>query len=192
MKPKRRSEDTIGRGLRQAIEWTLVAVAGAVLLVSVVIPKVAGATPYTVLTGSMKPTMPPGTLVVVRAVDPRRIVIGDVVTYQPTADASDVITHRVVAQGADVSGEPVFETKGDANPVPDPVMVRADQIVGERWYYVPYVGYVSRLLTGEQRTVAVRIAIGGLLLYALAMFAGEWRDRYRRRARRRPGRHAHA
>lgn len=182
---------TVGRGFRQAIEWSLVALAGAVLLVSVVIPKLAGATPYTVLTGSMHPTMPPGTLVVDRPAQPGSIHVGDVVTYEPKPnDPTDVITHRVVAQGFDATGQPVFQTKGDANPVPDPAMVHGYQIVGKRWYYVPYVGYVTRLLTGEERTVGVRIVVGGLLLYMLAMFAGEWRDRHRRHGG--PRRRVHA
>lgn len=182
MSLNRHTDDTIGRGFRQAIEWTLIVLAGAVLLVAVVIPKLAGATPYTVLTGSMKPAMPPGTLVVVRHVDQSAIRTGDVVTYQPTPDSTDVITHRVVAVGTDATGQLVLQTKGDANPVPDPAMVHGYQIVGRRWYYVPYVGYVTRLLTGDQRTIAVRIVIAGLLLYMLAMFAGEWRERRRRHA----------
>jgi len=191
MKDERLSDDTLWHGFRQAIEWSLIVLAAAVLLVSVVIPRLTGATPYTVLTGSMHPTMPPGTLVVDRPVNAGSIVVGDVVTYEPNPnDPGGVITHRVVAQGFDATGAPVFQTKGDANPVPDPAMVHGYQIVGERWYYVPYVGYVTRLLTGEQRTVMVRIVIGGLLLYMLAMFTGEWHDRHRRHPG--PGRRAHA
>ena len=55
---------------------------GATLLVALVVPRLAGATPYVVLTGSMQPKMPPGTLVVARPVDPMSIAPGDVVTYQ--------------------------------------------------------------------------------------------------------------
>jgi signal peptidase len=138
--------------------------------------------------------MPPGTLVVVRHTDPSSLVVGDVVTYQPTRGSAEVITHRVVAVGLDATGQPVFRTKGDANPAPDPVPVHGYQIVGARWYSVPYVGYLTRLLTGEERVLAVRMAIGALLLYAMAMFVADWHDRRPRRGPRprRGGQHAHA
>ena len=54
----------------RTLAWLVILGAVAVLLVAVVVPRVAGATPYTVLTGSMAPAYPPGTLVVVRPVDP--------------------------------------------------------------------------------------------------------------------------
>jgi signal peptidase len=71
----------------------------ALALVGVVAPLVLGATPYTVLTGSMRPTYPPGTMVVVRPVDVERVAPGDVVTYQLASGRPEVVTHRVVAVG---------------------------------------------------------------------------------------------
>ena len=53
--------------------WTVILGVAAVLAVAVLVPRVGGATPYTVLTGSMAPTYPPGSLVVVRPVDPESI-----------------------------------------------------------------------------------------------------------------------
>ncbi|RYJ02767.1 MAG: signal peptidase I, partial [Actinomycetales bacterium] len=62
--------------------WVLLLGFVAMLVVSVLVPRLAGATPYTVLTGSMRPTMPPGTLVVAKPVDPEALEVGDVVTVQ--------------------------------------------------------------------------------------------------------------
>src|SRR5690348_1134464 len=84
-----------------------------VLALVVVIPRVGGGTAYTVLTGSMRPTMPPGTLVVVRPVKPEQIAVGDVVTYQIESGDPTVATHRVVAVGIDMKGEYRFTMKGD-------------------------------------------------------------------------------
>ena len=67
----------------------------------------------------MKPSMPPGTLVVVRPTPVDEIGIGSVITYQVESGEPTVVTHRVVAQGIGATGEPVFRTQGDANDVPD-------------------------------------------------------------------------
>ena len=55
---------------------------GATLLVALVVPRLGGTSPYVVLTGSMLPKIPPGTLVVGLPVDPMSVAPGDVVTYQ--------------------------------------------------------------------------------------------------------------
>ena len=174
------SNDTVLAGIRRAGEWMLVVTAVAAALLAVVLPRLAGATPYAVLTGSMRPAMPPGTLVVVRPVDPGDIRTGSVITFMPTENDPAVVTHRVVGVGFDATGKPTFRTKGDANDAPDPAPVHGYQVVGERWYFVPYLGYLTDLFTGRQRTVGIVVVTGGLLLYALLMYAGAVRDRLRR------------
>ena len=168
--------------------WTLTLCLVAVIAVCVGIPRLAGATPYVVLTGSMRPGMPPGTLVVVRPVDARSIQVGDVITYQLASGEPDVVTHRVVTQGLDLHGRPVFRTQGDANTSPDPAWVRPVQVKGERWYAVPHLGRVSALLTANQHRL-LSLVVGALLLaYAATAFVRSWRS-----PRRRPPRHlAHA
>lgn len=179
MQRRHRSTDTVLAGIRRAGEWMLVATAVAAALLAVVLPRLGGATPYAVLTGSMRPAMPPGTLVVVRPVDPSDITTGQVITFMPKENDPSVVTHRVVGLGFDGTGT-TFTTKGDANDAPDPTPVRAVQVVGERWYFVPYLGYLTDLFTGQQRTVGILVVTGGLLLYALLMYAGAVRDRLRR------------
>ena len=132
----------------------------------------------------MGPTMPAGTLVVVRDADPDRIGVGDVITFMPNENDTSVVTHRVVGVGVDMTGAPTFRTKGDANPEPDVAVVRGNQVVGERWYSVPYLGWMVELLTVQQRALAIYLVAGALVLYALAMFAGELRDRARARPSR--------
>lgn len=156
----------------------LVIAAGlALLAVAVVVPRIAGATPYVVQTGSMQPDLPPGSLVVVRPVPGDDIAVGDVVTYQVASGEPVFVTHRVVSIGYDGRGELSLRTQGDANDVPDRQRVREVQVRGELWYAVPYVGHVSSLLTGSQRALGVYAVAAGLLLYALAQFAGALRDR---------------
>lgn len=165
---------------RVAVIGALTAIVGA-LAAAVVVPRLAGATPFTVLTGSMRPHYPPGTLVVVRPVDADRLTVGDVVTYQLRSGERDVVTHRIVAVGVSLqyTGERAFTTKGDANRIADAKSVRPVQIRGRLWYSVPYLGRVSNLLTpGARQTLEVGAA-GGLLGYAALMFAAAVRDRRR-------------
>jgi signal peptidase len=155
-----------------AIRTASYAVIGAistVLIVSVVVPRIAGAQPYTIETGSMQPKLPPGTLVVVKPIEPRDIGIGDVLTYQLRPGEPAVVTHRVVAQGVDGGGRPVFWTKGDANSATDARPVRSVQVRGKLWYSVPYVGYLGALLSPTQRNVLLLAAITGLFGYSLGV-----------------------
>lgn len=166
----------------QAVAWFVILGISAVLLVAVLIPRLAGATPYSVMTGSMRPGMPPGTLVVVKPKPINQIQIGDVVTYQLRSGEPTVVTHRVVSIGVRADGAPLLQTQGDANNVPDAVMVREIQIKGAEWYSVPYLGYVNKALSGNQRQIAVYVVAGSLLLYAGWMFASATVDRRRRRS----------
>ena len=153
----------------------------AVVTIAVLVPRLAGATPYVVLTGSMEPQMPPGTLVVVKPVDADEITTGTVVTYQIESGKPTVVTHRVTSVGVDGKGELRFGTKGDANKEPDARQVMPVQIKGERWFYVPYLGYVTSVITGEQRQIGLATVVLGLFGYAGVMFLGAAKDRRRRK-----------
>ncbi|WP_246142308.1 signal peptidase I [Lacisediminihabitans profunda] len=146
----------------------LVVGAGTVLIV---LPKVAGAIPRTVLTQSMEPVLPPGTLIVVRPVKPDQVAVGDVVTYQIESGKPDVITHRVIAIDFTPSGTRSFTFKGDNNAVADADPVREVQIVGRLWYSIPLIGYLSLWLNGDARAVIVPVLAGLLFLFAAYMFA---------------------
>lgn len=161
--------------LGRAIAWLAILGIGAVLLISVLIPRIVGATPYTVLTGSMRPQMPPGTLVVVRPVPVRDLTVGTVVTYQLASGKPEVVSHRIVAKGYDGRGRLQFQTKGDANDVADAAWVRPVQIRGQRWYSVPYLGYASTILSRSQRQWMVNAVAAALLGYAAFMFASALR-----------------
>lgn len=165
--------------LGQVTIWLFILAALAVLAIALVIPRIGGATPYTVLTGSMQPGLPPGTLVVVKPVDTDEIVIGDVITYQLESGRSAVVTHRVIGVRTGVDGEPEFLTQGDANTAADPEPVRSVQVRGRLWYAVPHLGRVNTVLTGEQRQIGVYASAAALALYAGVMFAGGLRERRR-------------
>jgi len=164
-------------GVRRVVGWFVILSFGALILAAVLVPRLSGATPYTILTGSMRPQLPPGTMVVTKPVNADKIAVGTVITYQLKSGERDVVTHRVVAVGFDGLGKRTFTTQGDANSVPDKMAVRPVQIKGELWYHIPYVGYATSFITGSQRHVAtVTIAIG-LLSYSALMFTSATRQR---------------
>jgi len=158
--------------------------AGLVVLVlglSVIVPKLGGAQAYTILTGSMRPGMPPGTLVVVRPTAAGNIRAGDVITYQPKSGDPAVVTHRVRSVGVTLGGQYTFIVQGDANDSPDVKPVIPAQIRGVRWYSVPYLAYPSLMVGGNIREVVVMGSVALLIGYSIASFAGALRDRRRDR-----------
>jgi signal peptidase len=149
----------------------------------VVIPAASGSTPYTILTPSMEPTYPPGTLIIVKPTDPQAIRVGDVVTYQLTSNEPEVITHRVIqiVHSSDPDVELRFVTQGDNNGAPDGE-IRAVQIRGVVWYAVPWIGYINNLVNGDARGVVIPLVAIALFGYAGWMIIAALLSRRRTRA----------
>ncbi|WP_374007881.1 signal peptidase I [Leifsonia sp. LS-T14] len=149
----------LGLGLSAGLLGLVILVA----LAAIVVPKVAGATPATILTSSMEPTLPPGTLVIVKPVPVHQIRIGDVMTYQIRSGDPAVVSHRVVAITRSTTGGLTFTTKGDNNAEADIAPVIPAQVRGVVWYSVPLLGYVNSALDHGQRSWILP-ALGVLLL----------------------------
>lgn len=174
----------------QVVSWLLIIVLLGVLVVTVLVPRVAGATPFTVLTGSMEPNLPPGTLIVTKPVPAEDIKIGEVVTFQIESGKPQVVTHRVIAVRQTEKGQPEFLTQGDANSIPDEGWRPAESVRGVLWYAVPKLGYANNILTGDQRQLGVYVVAGFLILYSLGLFTGDARDRRRSKRESRSPQHA--
>ncbi len=95
--------------------------------------------------GSMEPSIPLGSLVVVTPTNTMTVAVGDVVTIR--ADTGVVVTHRV-NRVVDLPEGRFFEMKGDANRTPDGGLVPARAIVGAAQQYMPYAGYAQQFLSG--------------------------------------------
>ncbi len=167
----------------RVLAWTVLLSATALVVVGVLVPRLVGGTPYAVLTGSMAPALPPGTLAVTRPVDIDEVRVGEVVTYQLRSGEPTVVTHRVVGTRV-VGGERLLLTRGDTNSVIDAEPVQQVQLRGRVWYAVPWLGRASGLLSGEQRQALVWVTGGLLAGYSAWMFSQAALDR--RRGGRRP------
>lgn len=105
-------------------------------------PRLAGYRVFIVRSGSMSPSIPTGSAVLVRAVPPEALRVGDVITFERSDGGLPpvTVTHRVVEIVQ--PGPPVvFRTKGDANTAADPTTVSYVGSAGRVDAHVPYVGY---------------------------------------------------
>lgn len=136
---------------------------GAILLFSV---SATGWKALDVPTGSMRPTVSPGSLTVVHRVPVTSLRVGEVITYTNPLKPQTTITHRITRVFRTHQETLMFQTKGDANKVPDPPIVNG-LVQGKVVWHVPHVG--SWLIWGKQ-------PIGLLIMIytpALFMMAGE-------------------
>ena len=129
------------------------------------IPRLFGVYEFNVLTGSMTPDYPIGTLVFVQPKDPSSIHPGEVVSVVMNEEL-DVLTHRVVSNDYD---KKQITTKGDANNSPDAPTLY-ENVLGVVCFSVPHVGAVVDYFTNDTtgRIVGIGILIVVLVLTFLA------------------------
>jgi signal peptidase len=154
----------------------VLAIIALAIVVLTVIPRATHGTALTVLTGSMTPGIPVGSVVIDRPVDPGTLHVGDIATYQKEAGKAEYITHRVVKINNSTTPT-TFTFKGDANRGPDLNPVPATAIRGKVWFHVPYLGSIRDALhtKGGLAGVAMLLLAG----YALYQGASALRDRGR-------------
>jgi len=158
-------------------------------IAAVFLPRIVGAVPLTVLTESMSPAIPPGTLVVVRPIaqsELDQIRAGDVISFLPYAGDHTLVTHRVIRVTHLANGGYIFTTQGDANPLAD-TPVRGKQVRAKLWYSIPGVGWLNDLVNEHNnRTWIIPTVTALLFVYAgytavssAAIYAKERRERTR-------------
>lgn len=125
----------LGRVLKYTI-LGLYALCGLALVVFTV--PATGLKAKSVATGSMRPAIPPGSLVFIQRQPLSRLAVGDVVTYRSPANARQTITHHLVGI---TQRDRIwfFTTKGDANPATD-APVPGGAILGRVIWHVPWLG----------------------------------------------------
>lgn len=169
------------------LAWVVLGVAVAVLAAVVLVPRVMGWVPLTVLSGSMEPTITTGSQVVVEPVrgpaEVAALEVGDVITVMPRPEDPTLVTHRVVTKRWGADGSVVLTTQGDANATEDPWRLTSTQVRGRVLYHVPYVGYLAQTLDADQRDRAALLVAVALLCYAGWQLTHAVRDRRARPAR---------
>lgn len=143
-------------------------VIGTVLLIILIIsclpltlPKAFGYQMYTVISGSMEPALPVGSLVYVKYQEPESIEKKDIIAFYGSNESSSIITHRVV-YNKKLSGE--FVTKGDANKEKDMNPISYNQYMGKVVLMIPVIGGVAQTLTTGSGKIVLFSFIGLILL----------------------------
>ena len=127
-----------------------------------VLPGIFGYQMYNVITGSMEPSIPVGSLIYVNVMGPEEIREKDVIAFYSSVEDGSIITHRVVMNNV-VLG--TFNTKGDANDGDDPVPVEYANFIGKVELTIPYMGKVLTVMSSLYGKIAgVCIILAGALL----------------------------
>jgi signal peptidase len=145
----------------------LVIIGALVLLMA---PRLMGSNLLVVVSQSMEPNIPMGSIVVSHPqTNPGDIAVGDAITFStpgPEGEAA-LVTHRVV----EVIGSGVelrFRTQGDAVEDPDMALVTPGQLIGRVWFNLPLIGYLVAFI----RTPLGYLTLVGLP--ALLIIINEW------------------
>ncbi|MFC8731427.1 signal peptidase I [Luteimicrobium sp. NPDC057192] len=176
--PERHGKHPVLSGLWTGFTYGLLALVLVMATLLIVVPKVAGGIPLTILSGSMEPNLPVGSLAVVVPVEPEDVRIGQVVTYLPNPDDPTPITHRVTGITHRADGGYTFTFQGDANAAPDKP-VQDYQVRAKVLYAVPWLGHLNNAVNGENKHVALYVVAGGMFVWAGSLY---WRAARNRRA----------
>ena len=130
------------------------------------IPRAFGYLPYAVLSGSMEPELPVGSMVFVRQVEPTDIAVGDNATFYRSDGA--VVTHQVyeidpVAQTIGTQG--IANKNADGIIMHDAEYTPFSRVIGIVSFCVPYLGFVNAYCTTMPGLLVV-VAVLALLVVA--------------------------
>ncbi|MBF5081504.1 signal peptidase I [Quadrisphaera sp. INWT6] len=137
----RRSARTAAHPLAAALRTGLLLTALALLVVA----HLAGVRAVPVLTGSMTPYAPAGSLVLTAPVGGAEVAVGDVVAFVPPAPyrGDRPVMHRVASTSTTAQGR-AMTTRGDANAHDDPWTVALDGAdLGRAVAVVPLLGHLA-------------------------------------------------
>ncbi|MFJ4109448.1 signal peptidase I [Oerskovia enterophila] len=175
----------------RALVWLRDAVLSVTAVIGVVCVLLLGASfafdvkSLVVVSGSMEPGIPTGSLILSRMTPASEIVVGDVVTV-PKRTGAELVTHRVV-EVAPVEGVPEgreLTLRGDANDVDDPYTYGVT-VAGKHLLTIPGGGYVVSFFQSRDGVVATGAAIL-VVVVLLVGTRGETRQSVRRARRGTP------
>lgn len=142
---------------------------------------------YVVRTGSMAPTIPSGSVVVVEPVSPLALREGDILSYRRPAAPPITVTHRIVflrLNEDERNPAPRIRTQGDANGTPDPWQIELYGVAWRAVFWVPWLGYLydaAREPFAQLVLVGVPIGLlGGWAATTVGHAVGTWRQARRR------------
>lgn len=141
-----------------------------VIALIIVIPNIFGVRTLAVLSGSMSPSIPTGSMVFVQPVNTSTISIGDTISYTMN-ERGTIITHRVY--DIPEEGSLRFIVKGDAVENPDAKPVPADNVVGVVKFHIPVLGFMLGFVINTYGKIIVGTVVIALILLVLLLNRGK-------------------
>jgi signal peptidase I len=155
--------NTVKKSIYLVVVLLLIVIAGTSAIAAFDVP--GGIKMYTVLSGSMEPSIKTGSVVVTRPELSYRE--GDVITFMSSGNPNpkNSVTHRISAV-AQEEGREVFVTKGDANNTPDGGFVTSSQVLGKVNISIPYLGYAVNFAQTQMGLIFLIIIPATLIVYS--------------------------
>jgi signal peptidase I len=136
-----------------------------------------------VLSGSMRPGLAVGGVVISQRVRVDSLAVRDVIVFSDPNKPSEQIVHRIVHIAVSKSGKILINTQGDANTVRDPwtLSILGAYVYRARWT-VPLLGYVANAYQNHRGFFLLGAGIV-LILIAVSTVLGTRPRRRRRHSR---------
>ncbi|GAA1716944.1 signal peptidase I [Dietzia cercidiphylli] len=152
----------IGKWIGERI-LDLLALGGVICIIAVVAAFAFNISLIMFKTGSMSPTIPTGSLALVREIQASQAEVGDVLTIDRPGQLP--VTHRVVSTAHVGGGEYSIEMKGDANDNKDPAPYQVTQ-ARVVIYSVPELGYLVSKVSDPRVMAGMTIAMTLLVTWS--------------------------
>lgn len=120
-----------------------------------VTPNIFGVKTFSIISGSMTPTININDIILVKDYDMTKLETNDIITFRMD---DETITHRIIAIQR-IGQEIVYTTKGDNNDVSDIEKVKYDQVEGKYIGRIPNVGKILSFLKNKKVFGAIIIIL---------------------------------
>jgi len=172
-RPRPRGIATRARGLVGRIALDVLALGGLVCILLVIASFVFKISIVMFATGSMSPTIPAGSIALVREVPATEIAVGDVVTVDRSESQQLPVTHRVIEILGEDEGVVTFRMQGDDNADADPEPYVESTVRLVLW---SAPGLATVIVQLQNPLVLGGITIGATVLVTWAFWPRERRD----------------
>ncbi len=143
---------------------------GSIILIAVIaallpltVPRFMGYEIFNVVSGSMEPEIPVGSVAYVQPEEPALLEEGDVIAFR---SEGGIVMHRVVSNH---QVDEYLTTKGDANEIEDINKAGYADVIGRVVKHVPVVGQIMMICASTLgKLLMLCLALCGALLHVLA------------------------
>ena len=159
--------------------WWCVVIALGFLLVNIFgakingrVPSVFGYSVINIISSSMEDEIPTGSYILIKRTDPEDVKKDDVICFYSRDPQIYGIpnTHRVIEDPIITENGIEFVTKGDANPGPDPVNARGEDLIGVYVEGLEGITDFSNSLDGNTLIIILiilQMGIGAMVVYTV-------------------------